>query len=54
VVKLGCLEPCFRRVAARAILAVSRGCSHEILENIPYKKVRRPIYPLDPDMDWTP
>jgi microcystin degradation protein MlrC len=53
-VKLGYLEPCFRRIAARAILASSRGCSHEILENIPYKKVRRPIYPLDPDMDWTP
>ncbi|MDR2370945.1 MAG: M81 family metallopeptidase [Treponema sp.] len=53
-VKLGYLEPCFRRIAARAILASSRGCSHEILENIPYKKVRRPIYPLDPDIDWTP
>ncbi|MCL2600845.1 MAG: M81 family metallopeptidase, partial [Treponema sp.] len=36
VVKLGYLEPCFREIAARAILATSRGCSNEILESIPY------------------
>jgi microcystin degradation protein MlrC len=50
VVKLGYLEPCFRTIAARAIMATSRGCSNEVLETISYKKVRRPIYPLDPDM----
>jgi microcystin degradation protein MlrC len=54
VVKLGYLEPCFRNIAARAIMAASRGCSNEILETIPYKKVKRPIYPLDPGMEWTP
>jgi microcystin degradation protein MlrC len=48
-VKLGYLEPCFRSIAARAILATSRGCSNEILETIPYQKIRRPLYPLDPD-----
>jgi microcystin degradation protein MlrC len=52
VVKLGYLEPCFRSVAARAIMATSRGCSNEILETIPYQKVRRPLYPLDKDMEW--
>jgi microcystin degradation protein MlrC len=52
VVKLGYLEPCFRRIAARAIMATSRGCSNEVLETIPYQKVRRPIYPLDKDMEW--
>jgi microcystin degradation protein MlrC len=52
VVKLGYLEPCFRAIAACAIMATSRGCSNEVLETIPYKKVRRPIYPLDPDMQW--
>jgi len=51
-VKLGYLEPCFRSIAKRAIMATTRGCSNEVLENIPYKKVRRPIYPLDPDMEW--
>jgi microcystin degradation protein MlrC len=54
VVKLGYLEPCFRTIAKRAILATSRGCSNEVLETIPYRKVRRPIYPLDKDMDWQP
>jgi microcystin degradation protein MlrC len=52
VVKLGYLEPCFRAVAARAIMATSRGCSNEVLETIPYRKVRRPIYPLDKAMEW--
>ncbi|MDR1971039.1 MAG: M81 family metallopeptidase [Treponema sp.] len=54
VVKLGYLEPCFRTIAARAIMATSRGCSNEVLESIPYQKVRRPIYPLDKDMEWKP
>lgn len=54
VVKLGYLEPCFRTIAARAIMATSKGCSNEVLESIPYKKIRRPMYPLDPDMDYQP
>jgi microcystin degradation protein MlrC len=52
VVKLGYLEPCFRSIAARAIMATSKGCSNEVLESIPYAKIRRPIYPLDPDMEF--
>ena len=51
VVKLGYLEPCFRSIAARAIMALSRGCSNEALETIPYRNVRRPLYPLDPGME---
>ena len=51
-VKLGYLEPCFRSIAKRAILATTKGCSNEILETIPYKNVRRPIYPLDPEMEY--
>jgi microcystin degradation protein MlrC len=46
-VKLGYLEPCFRRVAARAILATSKGCSNEVLETLPYRRIKRPLYPLD-------
>ena len=46
-VKLGYLEPCFKKIAARAIMATTKGCSNEVLETIPYKKVRRPIFPLD-------
>ncbi|MDR0639664.1 MAG: M81 family metallopeptidase [Spirochaetaceae bacterium] len=47
VVKLGYLEPCFRAIAARSIMATSKGCSNEVLETIPYRKVKRPLYPLD-------
>ncbi|MCL2558325.1 MAG: M81 family metallopeptidase [Treponema sp.] len=47
VVKLGYLVPCFRQIAGRAILALSKGCSNEALETIPYEKVRRPLFPLD-------
>jgi microcystin degradation protein MlrC len=52
VVKLGYLEECFRSIAALAIMATSKGCSNEVLETIPYTQVRRPIYPLDPDMSY--
>jgi microcystin degradation protein MlrC len=51
VVKLGYLEPCFRSIAARAIMALSKGCSNEALESIAYKKVQRPLYPLDAEME---
>ena len=47
VVKLGYLEPCFRNIASRAIMATTKGCSNEELETIPYRLVRRPLYPLD-------
>ena len=46
-VKLGYLEPCFKSIAAKAIMATTKGCSNEVLETIQYKKVKRPIFPLD-------
>ncbi len=54
IVKLGYLEACFRDIAARAIMATSKGCSNELLETIPYRRVRRPIYPLDTNMSYVP
>ncbi|MCL2093301.1 MAG: M81 family metallopeptidase [Treponema sp.] len=50
-VKLGYLEPCFKAIAKKAILATTRGCSNEVIESLPYHRVRRPIYPLDEDME---
>ncbi|MDR2149964.1 MAG: M81 family metallopeptidase [Spirochaetaceae bacterium] len=47
VVKLGYLEPCFKRIATRAIMATTKGCSNEVLEMLPYRSVCRPLYPLD-------
>jgi len=54
VVKLGYLEACFSDIAAKAILATSKGCSNEVLESIPFKRIRRPLYPIDPDMTYEP
>jgi hypothetical protein len=32
-------------------MALSKGCSNEALETIPYRKLRRPLFPLDPEME---
>jgi len=54
VVKLGYLEACFSEIAAKAILATSKGCSNEVLESIPYKRIRRPMYPIDLETAYEP
>ncbi len=54
VVKLGYLEACFSEIAAKAILATSKGCSNEVLESIPYRRIRRPMYPIDLEMAYEP
>ncbi|QSH94646.1 M81 family metallopeptidase [Treponema phagedenis] len=52
-VKLGYLEACFQDIAARAIMATSKGCSNELLETLDYPKTRKPIYPLNKNMEWS-
>ena len=54
VVKLGYLFQGLRDIAPRAIMALTPGFAYQVVENLPYEQVRRPIYPLDPDMSWTP
>ena len=39
-------------IAAANALVLSRGDSDPILERLPYRRVARPIYPLDKDMLW--
>ncbi len=51
IVKLGYLTDPFKKIAARSIMALSRGASHEVLENLNYEKVCRPIFPLDDDFE---
>jgi len=50
VVKLGYLFPDLQRVARTSLLAFSPGAIDPWVERLPYKRVRRPIYPLDLDM----
>lgn len=52
VVKEGYLFPGLRDVAPRAIMALTPGFANQSLEQLNYKQVRRPIFPLDPQMEW--
>lgn len=46
-VKLGYLTAFHKKIAAKTFMALSSGSSNEILELLPYRKVKRPLYPLD-------
>jgi len=47
VVKLGYLEPELRSLAKRSILALTDGSSNELLENLDYQHIERPMHPFD-------
>ena len=53
LVKEGYLFQGLRDIAPKAIMALTPGFANQILENLEYIHVRRPIFPLDPDMTWT-
>lgn len=54
VVKLGYLFPELRDNAHMAIMALSPGFSDLRMEMLPFKRLRRPIFPLDRDFNWRP
>jgi microcystin degradation protein MlrC len=33
-------------------MALSPGCTDLRLERLPYRRIHRPIYPLDRDVEW--
>lgn len=49
VCKLGYLTAAQAVVAKRSIMALSKGSTNEDLKTLPYKKIPRPIFPLDTD-----
>ena len=51
VVKLGYLEPEIRAIAKRSMMALTTGSTDELFERLPYRKLKRPIYPLDGDFE---
>ena len=53
VVKEGYLFQALRDIAPRAIMALTPGFAYQLVENIDYKHIRRPIFPLDPHMIWS-
>ena len=52
IVKEGYLFQGLRDIAPRAIMALTPGFANQILENLEYHHVRRPIFPLDAEMEW--
>ena len=52
VVKHGYLAPELREVAGTALMAISPGCTTLALETLPYKRIRRPVFPLDEDVEF--
>jgi len=53
VVKEGYLFQGLRDIAPKAIMALTPGFANQTLQDLDFLQVRRPIYPLDPDMTWT-
>ena len=47
VVKIGYLVPELKALAARSYLALTPGAVNQDIANLPYRHVRRPVYPLD-------
>lgn len=53
-VKIGYLEPELRQLARRALLALTPGAVDQDIPRLPYHRVQRPIFPLDPAMPDPP
>lgn len=53
-VKVGYLVPELKAMARVAYLALSPGAVNQDIVSLPFKRIRRPCYPFDPDMNWTP
>jgi microcystin degradation protein MlrC len=49
-VKIGYLEPELRAMATATFLALTPGAVDQDIPSLTYQRVRRPIFPLDPDM----
>lgn len=52
VVKLGYLFPELRDIAPVHLMALTSGFCNLDMRSLPFKNVRRPCYPLDPEMEW--
>lgn len=54
VVKLGYLYPLLDVIAKNAYLALTPGVSCEAIERLAFTNIRRPMYPMDTDFNWSP
>ena len=51
VVKIGYLVPELKSLAAKAYLALTPGAVNQDIAHLPYTRVRRPIFPLDAEIE---
>ncbi len=50
VVKIGYLEPELREAASASFIALTPGAVNQDIPSLPFRRVIRPVFPLDPDM----
>ena len=50
VVKIGYLEPELRAAASSSFLALTPGAVNQDIASLPFARVDRPVFPLDPEM----
>jgi microcystin degradation protein MlrC len=54
VVKIGYLEPELKQAAAQAFLALSPGAVNQNIKSLDFKRISRPMFPFNIDMEWSP
>jgi microcystin degradation protein MlrC len=54
IVKVGYLVPDLKRIAKEIFLALSPGSVDQAIERLDYKRVKRPVFPLDKTFEWQP
>ncbi len=49
VVKSGYLSPEYKKISSRSIIALTKGCLDPVLSRLPFKNIKRPMFPFDKD-----
>jgi len=53
VLKSGYLSPSWKELASRRLFALTDGDTNQVLSELPYRQVPRPLYPLDENTEWS-
>ena len=54
VVKMGYLVPDLKQVGSHTFMALSPGAVHQVIDHLSFKRICRPIFPLDSNFYWKP
>jgi len=52
VIKSGYLSPEFKKISQRSILALTAGASCESIEMLEFRKIKRPVFPIDKNFEF--